>query len=178
MAEGKAGTAWRRLLVPLVVTSGVTLVWVKARRRGSSGSLPRSWSELDASAPVSLRSPAVEPALEPAVEPVVEATAEPVVADPGPVPVAGAQATEEDLVSEQVAEALPDGPVPGPYPGSVLPLADGSAPSEEFVVKGNAGSMRSHSTSSPYFGRTRAEVWFRTQEDAAAAGFAPWAPKR
>lgn len=151
MAEGKAGTAWRRLLVLLVVTSGVTLAWVKARRRGSSGSMPRSWSELDASAPVSLRPVAVEPAVEAAAGPVAE-------------PVA--------------ARVTSDGPVPGPYPGSVLPLADGSAPSEEFVVKGNAGSMRSHSTSSPYFRRTRAEVWFRTQEDAAAAGFAPWAPKK
>jgi hypothetical protein len=60
----------------------------------------------------------------------------------------------------------------------VLPLEDGSAPSAEFAVKGNAGSMRAHSADSPYFGRTRAEVWFRTQQDAAAAGFAPWAPKK
>jgi hypothetical protein len=60
----------------------------------------------------------------------------------------------------------------------VLPLPDGSAPSAEFTVKGNAGSMRSHAAGSPYYTRTRAEVWFRTQEDAAAAGFRPWEPKR
>jgi len=68
-------------------------------------------------------------------------------------------------------------PAEGPFPGSVLPLADGSAPTAEFVVKGNANSMRSHGPGSPYYGRTRAEVWFRTDEDAVAAGFRPWAPK-
>jgi hypothetical protein len=45
------------------------------------------------------------------------------------------------------------------------------------VVKGNASSKRSHGPSSPYYNRTRAEVWFRTEADAVAAGFRPWAPK-
>jgi len=56
-------------------------------------------------------------------------------------------------------------------------LADGSAPTADFVVKGNANSMRSHRPGSPYYRRTRAEVWFRTEQDAVAAGFRPWAPK-
>lgn len=67
---------------------------------------------------------------------------------------------------------------PGPYPNSARPLADGSAPAAEYVIKGNSGSMRSHSPSSPYYGRTRAEVWFRTEEDAVAAGFQPWTRKK
>ena len=154
IAAGTAGTAWRRMLVPLIVTSGVTLAWVMARRRQVSGSVPRSWSELDVAAPAALR-PAVPDAAPPAV----------------------VESPDAEMAAPD-APAVVDGPVPGPYPGSVLPLADGSAPSGEFVVKGNAGSMRSHPTDSPYFGRTRAEVWFRTQEDAAAAGFAPWAPKK
>ena len=74
-------------------------------------------------------------------------------------------------------DAVPTEPVPGPFPGSVLPRADGGAPSPEFVIKGNTNSMRCHGPSSPYYGRTRAEVWFRTERDAAAAGFRPWAPK-
>jgi hypothetical protein len=74
-------------------------------------------------------------------------------------------------------DAVPTEPVPGPFPGSVLPRADGGAPSREFVIKGNANSMRCHGPSSPYYGRTRAEVWFRTERDAVAAGFRPWAPK-
>jgi|SRR5581483_9154713 len=155
MAKGMAGTRWRRPLVPLIVMAAATLTWVKARRRPESGSMPRSWSQLDPSAPTSLG-------------PVSEAPVPGPTPDPTPAPATVTEAPDE----------VPVGPVPGPYPGSVLPLDDGSPPSEEFVVKGNTGSMRSHSTSSPYFGRTRAEVWFRSQEDAVAAGFSPWTPKR
>lgn len=62
----------------------------------------------------------------------------------------------------------------GPYPGSALPTADGSSPSGEYTIKGNAGSNRYHTADSPYFYRTRAEVWFSSAADAEAAGFAPW----
>ncbi|GAA3219833.1 hypothetical protein GCM10017691_03570 [Pseudonocardia petroleophila] len=66
-----------------------------------------------------------------------------------------------------------------PYgPGSAAPLPDGSAPGPEFTIKGNAGSMLFHPPSSPYFGRTKAEVWFRTPEDAVAAGFTAYSPRR
>ncbi|MFC4947572.1 hypothetical protein [Pseudonocardia sp. GCM10023141] len=63
---------------------------------------------------------------------------------------------------------------PGPHPGSALPAADGSAPTAEFTVKGNADSMLFHSTESPYYVRTKAEAWFRTAADAEAAGFTAW----
>jgi len=66
----------------------------------------------------------------------------------------------------------------GPYPGSALPTADGSSPSGEYPIKGNAkgnaGSNKYHTADSPYFYRTRAEVWFSSAADAEAAGFAPW----
>lgn len=152
MASGTAGARWRRPLAALIVTSGATLAWTKARRRQLPGSMPRSWSELAPSPPASLRPEAPEPVT--------------------------AREAPEPVTARGRSEPAADGPMPGPYPGSVLPLADGSAPSEEYVVKGNAGSMRSHAAGSPYFGRTRAQVWFRTQEEAAAAGFAPWTPKR
>jgi hypothetical protein len=83
----------------------------------------------------------------------------------------------ESTAAESTAESTAAEQRPGPFPGSVLPRADGSAPSGEFVVKGNASSKRSHGPSSPYYNRTRAEVWFRTEADAVAAGFRPWAPK-
>ncbi len=53
---------------------------------------------------------------------------------------------------------------------SAAPLEDGSAP-EGFEIKGNADSMKFHAPTSPWFGRTKAEVWFRTAEAAEAAGF-------
>ena len=54
--------------------------------------------------------------------------------------------------------------------GSAAPLADGSAP-EGFDIKGNQGSKKFHTPDSPWYGRTKAEVWFATEEAAKAAGF-------
>jgi len=62
----------------------------------------------------------------------------------------------------------------GPYPSSARPRQDGSSPADEFTVKGNADSMLFHTTTSPYYTRTKAEVWFRTPEDAEQAGFTAW----
>jgi len=61
------------------------------------------------------------------------------------------------------------GAVPGP---------DGAAPGPEFTIKGNADSMLFHTPESPYYERTRAEVWFRTAEEAVAAGFTEWRSHR
>jgi cytoskeletal protein RodZ len=66
---------------------------------------------------------------------------------------------------------------PGPYPRSARSTADGSAPSPEYTIKGNAGSKLYHTPSSPYYGRTKAEAWFATPEDAEAAGFTAWRRK-
>jgi hypothetical protein len=46
------------------------------------------------------------------------------------------------------------------------------------MIKGNADSMLFHTEESPYFSRTKAEVWFRTPEDAEAAGFTGWNKRR
>ena len=72
-----------------------------------------------------------------------------------------------------VAAAEPaDEATDGPYgPGSAAPLADGAAP-DGFSVKGNANSMKFHTTESPWYEQTIAEVWFVTAEDAERAGFA------
>ncbi|WP_106507389.1 50S ribosomal protein L4 [Brachybacterium timonense] len=61
--------------------------------------------------------------------------------------------------------------VDAPYgEGSAAALADGSAP-EGFTIKGNKDSMKFHTEDSPWYGRTKAEVWFATTEAAEAAGF-------
>ncbi|ATG54130.1 50S ribosomal protein L4 [Brachybacterium ginsengisoli] len=54
--------------------------------------------------------------------------------------------------------------------GSAAPLADGSAPAG-FDIKGNQDSMKFHTPDSPWYGRTKAEVWFASEEAAKAAGF-------
>jgi large subunit ribosomal protein L17 len=55
-------------------------------------------------------------------------------------------------------------------PGSAAPNEDGSAPAG-FDIKGNADSMKYHEPDSQWYEQTRAEVYFRTVEDAEKAGF-------
>jgi large subunit ribosomal protein L22 len=84
----------------------------------------------------------------------------------------GADATtESDTEVQGFADtAAADTVVAGQWAGSVMPLADGSAP-EGYTIKGNADSMLYHTPESPYYGRTVAEVWFDTVDSAEAAGF-------
>ncbi|MQA23917.1 MAG: 50S ribosomal protein L17 [Micromonosporaceae bacterium] len=73
-----------------------------------------------------------------------------------------AKAPETDLVG---ADEEP------PYgEGSHAPLEDDSQP-EGFPIKGNEDSKLYHTTDSPSYKRTVAEVWFATEEAAEAAGF-------
>ncbi len=60
---------------------------------------------------------------------------------------------------------------PGEWAGSVEPDADGSGP-ESHPIKGNVDSMLYHTPDSRYYKVTKAEVWFDTEENAEAAGFA------
>ncbi|HVH23192.1 MAG TPA: hypothetical protein VNA11_12115, partial [Pseudonocardia sp.] len=62
--------------------------------------------------------------------------------------------------------------------GAAEALPDGSAPGPEYTIKGNAGSMLFHRPDSPYYNRTKAEVWFRTATDARAAGFTEYSRNR
>jgi large subunit ribosomal protein L4 len=47
----------------------------------------------------------------------------------------------------------------------------GSEPPEGFDIKGNEDSMKFHTPDSPWYGRTIAEVWFKTVKAAEKAGF-------
>ena len=57
--------------------------------------------------------------------------------------------------------------------GSVRVAAGASAPSG-YTIKGNEDSMLYHTTDSPSYKQTIAEVWFRTEEAAERAGFTRW----
>lgn len=65
----------------------------------------------------------------------------------------------------------PDPVTPGPHPGSALPRDDGSAPSEEYVIKVSRSSKIFHGPASPAYARTTAAIWFVDAESAEAAGF-------
>ncbi|RJS47514.1 hypothetical protein D4739_15710 [Nocardioides cavernaquae] len=88
---------------------------------------------------------------------------------------AGFHRWNEKVAEEPVAlAAIPDGAY---GPGSADPGENGDAPSAAYSVKGNADSMLFHDTDSPYYSRTKAEVWFDSVETARKAGFAAWNDK-
>ncbi len=82
--------------------------------------------------------------------------------------------TTEDTTDETAAPqgfaAVSSGEAPYGE-GSHAALEDGSEPAG-FPIKGNADSMLYHVPDSAFYDRTVAEVWFATEEDAEAAGFA------
>ncbi len=90
-------------------------------------------------------------------------------AEPAPAPVEEAPAVEaqdEAPVSDAQADApavdLPEGAAPA--------TTDGSAP-EGYTVKGDASSKLYHETDGQGYDSTVADFWFKSAEDAAAAGF-------
>ncbi len=92
-----------------------------------------------------------------------------------PAPEAAATEAAEAPLEEPVAEVatLVEAPASDEAPygaGSVKANEDGSAPND-YTIKGNAQSMKFHAPTSPWYDRTKAEVWFETAEAAEAAGF-------
>jgi uncharacterized membrane protein ArfC len=76
--------------------------------------------------------------------------------------------TEGDSDTEEVAGEPPYGE------GSVrLAVASADGPSG-YTIKGNEDSMLYHTTDSPSYKKTIAEVWFRDVPTAEAAGFRRW----
>ncbi|GFG70727.1 channel accessory protein ArfC, sunset domain variant [Mycolicibacter senuensis] len=61
--------------------------------------------------------------------------------------------------------------------GSARAGAGGSGPAG-WAIKGNEDSMLYHSPDSPSYGATIAEVWFKDEQTAAAAGFRRWDSRR
>ena len=61
-------------------------------------------------------------------------------------------------------------------PGSVRARSDGSSPEPAYVVKGKIATKVFYTPGGAYYTRTRADVWFRTADDARAAGFTERAP--
>ncbi|HEY0813639.1 MAG TPA: hypothetical protein VGE11_10195 [Pseudonocardia sp.] len=83
----------------------------------------------------------------------------------GPTSATVAPAPEHALFTPASTDGVGAGAVPNP---------EGEAPGPEFTIKGHAASMLFHTPDSPHYEQTRAEVWFRTADEAVAAGFTPW----
>ncbi|PUA80711.1 30S ribosomal protein S2 [Nocardioides currus] len=83
---------------------------------------------------------------------------------------AAESATEIKSFAAAPAEDEKAAPAEVEYADSAPATEDGSAP-EGFEIKGNKDSMKFHAPTSPWYSRTKAEVWFKTAEAAEAAGF-------
>jgi hypothetical protein len=115
-------------------------------------------------------------------EPVVEESG----GDPEPLPApAPAPAPEQLQFSMRMDDDEPEAEVrakadpvaPGRYGEGSADAVAHQGPPDGFTIKGNAQSMLFHTPDSPYYGRTKAEVWFRTEADAERAGFTKYVRK-
>jgi hypothetical protein len=61
--------------------------------------------------------------------------------------------------------------VPGRYGEGSADAVPHQGPPDGFTIKGKTQSMLFHTPDSPYYGRTKPDVWFRTEADAERAGF-------
>jgi large subunit ribosomal protein L4 len=98
------------------------------------------------------------------------ATETPAVTEPVAKAAPKAEKAEKPAASQDVPAALA-AVADAEVPGGALPLEDGSAP-EGYEIKGNKDSMKFHAPGGRWYDSTVAEVWFKTAEDAEAAGFA------
>jgi hypothetical protein len=90
-------------------------------------------------------------------------------ADPAAEPTLFDQA-EDDDTEAALAQVQVDVP-PGRYGEGSADAVPHQGPPDGFTIKGNTASMLFHTPDSPYYGRTKPQVWFRTEADAERAGF-------
>jgi large subunit ribosomal protein L4 len=81
------------------------------------------------------------------------------------------EAPAADAVSDGEADAVTEETEAAPLPaGAKAPLKSGKAP-KGFEIKGNQDSMLFHEPDGQWYDATDAELYFKTAEDAEAAGF-------
>jgi hypothetical protein len=163
----------RTVLVPLAAI-GVA-AWAAHRTLGGRRSLTDGWQTLPPApvapapagrAPVADVPVADEPAVDAPqaeVAPLNGSALQNGAAPPAPAP---------PVAMPPIAPARASDPDDAPHgPGSRRALADGSSPDPAFTVKGKSATRIFHAPGGAYYTRTRADVWFRTADDARAAGF-------
>lgn len=83
----------------------------------------------------------------------------------------GSEVTSETLDSDAADEVNAVDASPYGKGSHALIGGDPDVIPDNFPIKGNAESKLYHNTDSPFYGRTKAEVWFATEAAAEAAGF-------
>lgn len=89
--------------------------------------------------------------------------------------VAGAAAADAAKLTGGAAGSKPEVAEESPFGAGSVRLAVGSADAPEgYTVKGNEDSMLYHTTESPQYRQTIAEIWFVDVESAEKGGFNRW----
>ena len=84
---------------------------------------------------------------------------------------ADAEATEAATLVDTDAAEEAEAPAKEVPAGAVAAAEDGSSPDAEYTVKGNGDSGKYHEPDGQWYDQTIAEFWFKSAEDAEAAGF-------
>ena len=83
---------------------------------------------------------------------------------------------EPEPAADEV-QAETDAVPPGRYGEGSAEAVPHQGPPDGFTIKGKVQSMLFHTPDSPYYGRTKPEVWFRAEADAERAGFTKYVRK-
>jgi large subunit ribosomal protein L17 len=81
-----------------------------------------------------------------------------------------AEATEAETTEATEADATEAAESQLPA-GAIAANEDGSSPDPDYTVKGNGDSGKYHEPDGQWYDQTHAEFWFKSAEDAEAAGF-------
>jgi hypothetical protein len=142
---------------------GTVITWLLLNRRES---------------PVAEEEPAAEPVedkvLVTAGAPATEAEATP---EPERQPSFSQRMDPEESPAPAVFDGSGRAVVPGQYGPGSADAVEHQSPPDGFTIKATTESMLFHTPDSPYYGRTRPEVWFRTEADAERAGFTKYVAK-
>jgi len=82
--------------------------------------------------------------------------------------VEAAKAEADESEADEATEAAEVAQLPA---GAIAANEDGSSPDADYTVKGNADSGKYHEPDGQWYDQTHAEFWFKSAEDAEAAGF-------
>ena len=108
---------------------------------------------------------------ETAERPVQAPAAEEAPAEEAPAAEAEAETVVEAEGADEAAFDETAGGFAGKYPDSHVPLEDVSQAPEGYPVKGNEDSMKYHPADGQWYSQATAEVWFKSEKAAEAAGF-------
>ncbi|HZX06571.1 hypothetical protein [Kribbella sp.] len=168
---------WLGSLLAFVL--GATITWLLLDRHHPATTTPpqptpQTTPPPPQTAPVERRAPQAAPVAGPA--PAARSTpAKPVVEEVGFSQLMDVEPTLFDHMQPDAEPAEHTAVPPGRYGEGSADAVPHQGPPDGFTIKGNAQSMLFHTPDSPYYGRTKPEVWFRTESDAERAGFTKYA---